>query len=289
MENDVVKNGVHIIFGERKSSIEPLTGIGWNILYDAFEQWGKTSLSPDIWKKLSARTQPKDQPFIYRQCRPEKIFKKTPSTRQVVFGFTGPAGSGKTTAANTLEKYGFVTINVSAPMKRCAAYLFNVDVKNFEDLDFKSSVEPITGKTYRNILQTLGGPECFGKIDPGIWSKILTKNIETALRGGFPGVSVADVRKDIEIDHILGVEQTSPGTIARIIRITRTLDKDHGGGHASEKGVSPHLIHLSIPNDGSVNSLEERILSLARTYRSLEPVPRAWGINGHRREDRGDM
>jgi len=81
----------------------------------------------------------------------------------MILGFTGPARSGKDTAAemaivalynihkiSRIEKYAFAD-----PLKHAAAAMFGVDVKLMYS-DDKDQIDPFWGISYREMLQKLG-------------------------------------------------------------------------------------------------------------------------------------
>jgi len=141
----------------------------------------------------------------------------------LIIGLTGPAGSGKDTAAAYMERrYSFLPIAFASPLKRALAAMgfeepFNRDLKEATLPDFDFS--------YRKAAQTLG-TEWGRSLDPNLWVKLAMRQIKEPKPYVF-----TDVRFDNEAEII----RAAGGRIWHVIG--RKADLGDRASHASENGV----------------------------------------------------
>tara|TARA_Y100000310_G_C20704023_1_gene833060 strand:+ start:1502 stop:2059 length:558 start_codon:yes stop_codon:yes gene_type:complete len=164
----------------------------------------------------------------------------------LVIGFAGKARSGKDTAGKYLvDTYQFVHYSFAKPLKEGAKAMFNL---TDEQIDNKEKVVEPWGKSPRQIYQQLG-TDVARSIDPNIW----VKNAEMYINRQ-PGFSfvITDVRFSNEALWI-----RNRGGIVVYINRDQELIRDRS--HASENGLSGEDVDVYIENNGTINSLYEKI------------------------------
>jgi hypothetical protein len=168
-----------------------------------------------------------------------------------IIGFTGVAGSGKSTAAGLLLRHyrGFSLISFADPIRRMLQEL-GVDSHTLAFAKHASS-DFLCGRTPRYAMQTLGTEWGRALIGPDIWINASNRRLVHLLDMGSRAV-FDDVRFDNE---------------ARMIRDAGgyIVDLKPAGGvermaHASEAGVSPDLIDATIESGVSPDLFTARVL-----------------------------
>ena len=186
---------------------------------------------------------------------------------------TGLARSGKDHAANylakhmQLHKYAF-----AEPLKTMLKSVFG---DHFHEGD-RSGICPETGKSYREMMQTLGTEWGRQLMDENVWVNLVDRRwreVETGEhlvmmprdpgdeRAGYPsymakGMVLSDVRFDSEAQWI----RDHGGMVIMIVR--PGVEPVGVAGHASEKGVSRGLIDAFVSNEGSLHDFDMALLEL---------------------------
>lgn len=152
---------------------------------------------------------------------------------RLVVGICGPAGSGKTTAADRLvDRYGFARVKLAGPLKAMLRALPGIDERH-TDGDLKEEpVEAFGGATPRYMMQTLGTGWGRGVLGEDFWVRVW----EAAVAEVPSNVSVVvdDVRFDNEARAVLKLG----GRVVEMKRGGYVYRQDH----ASEVGVAQALI-----------------------------------------------
>jgi dephospho-CoA kinase len=156
-----------------------------------------------------------------------------------LIAFTGLAQTGKTTAANFIP--GAKILSFADPVKQIAYSSFGWD--------------GVKDEKGRRLLQIIG-TECGRAYDKDIWVKKMRELIAVTV-GQNDIIAIDDCRFDNEPQLVreLGgivIEITRPGCVP--------------DGHASEAGISPKLIDFHIFNNGTLEQLREKVLSLIAEY-----------------------
>ncbi|MDR3668744.1 MAG: hypothetical protein P4L35_18035 [Ignavibacteriaceae bacterium] len=156
-----------------------------------------------------------------------------------IIAFTGLAQSGKTTAANFIS--GVKILSFADPVKQIALSSFNWD--------------GVKDEKGRRLLQVIG-TECGRAYDYDIWVKKMREQIEI-YAPLYKVLAIDDCRFNNESELVkeLGgivIEINRPGCVP--------------DGHASEQGISPHLIDMHILNDGTIKQLKNNVLKLIHGF-----------------------
>lgn len=164
-----------------------------------------------------------------------------------LIAFTGLATSGKTTAAVPLVSKGFFPVSFATPIKRMIQVLTLCSEKN-------ERPEALCGKSLREAYQSLGTEWGRKMIHDKIWVEIGRRAITSELLcEDNRGVVIDDLRFNNEALCIKDM-----GGI--IIEITRPgLTKME---HASEAGISPELVDITLANNGSKADLQLAVLDI---------------------------
>ena len=156
-----------------------------------------------------------------------------------IIGFAGLAQSGKTSAANFIP--GVKILSFADPVKQIALSSFNWD--------------GVKDEKGRRLLQVIG-TECGRAYDNDIWVKKMREQIKI-YAPLYDIIAIDDCRFDNESELV----KELGGMVIEIIRPGCVPD-----GHASEQGVSPHLIDKRIMNDGTLEQLKDNVLNMISEY-----------------------
>ena len=156
-----------------------------------------------------------------------------------LIAFTGLAQTGKTTAANFIP--GAKILSFADPVKQIALSSFNWD--------------GVKDEKGRRLLLVIG-TECGRAYDNDIWINKMREQIKI-YAPLFNVIAIDDCRFDNEPELV----KELGGIVIEILRPGCVPD-----GHASEQGISPYLIDRQILNDGTIEQLKEKVLSLVSEY-----------------------
>lgn len=162
----------------------------------------------------------------------------------MIIGFSGPAGAGKSTAANFLVKlHGFRLVKFAGPLKAMLrAIMPGDDMNEWIEGALKGTVHPVLGQTPRHAMQTLGtewGRACMGS---DFWVNLARHEV-----AGGDDVVIDDVRFQNEYEMITGLG----GKVIQIRPKVMTHFR-----HISEVGCAFDQV---IYNDGSMSDLFEQV------------------------------
>lgn len=168
----------------------------------------------------------------------------------MIIGITGPAMSGKTTAANILKPLlpSFSIYSFATPMKYMLIGGLGLTHDQVFD-DQKTVVDPRYDKTPREILQTLGTEWGRQMVHPDIWVNALDSMIDGN------GI-IDDVRFENEAEYVR--------KHGRLIHIKgRNMMKDD---HVSEAGVKQIARDIVIWNDGTLDDFYQDLVAMLGIY-----------------------
>jgi hypothetical protein len=157
-----------------------------------------------------------------------------------LIAFTGPAGSGKTTAAEALMEQGWARVKFADPLKNMLRTFYmscGIDDYGYIEAriegDMKEEPCPfLRGRTPRHAMQTLGtewGRSC---IAPDVWVSAWRTRVAGLLNRGVDVVT-DDCRFENEAEAVRALD----GKVVRILG----REKGIPGNHASEKLVEPDM------------------------------------------------
>lgn len=164
--------------------------------------------------------------------------------RPLLIAFTGEAGSGKDTACSFLEPTNQFAF--AAPLKRMLGDTFGFTWEQMYVPEEKEKVHEVWGICFRECAQWMGTDVLRGR-----WRDFFTRRmgmeIDNALKydpNAF--IVITDARFDNEAEFI----RERGGFILKIER-TNNHKKTAHATHASEQGISAHLIDGVITNNGT--------------------------------------
>ena len=181
----------------------------------------------------------------------------------VVIGLAGPAGSGKSTAAEILAReHGFVRTRFAAPLKAMMAAFFRECGLTDDDIlarlegPRKEHEDPLLcGRTPRYAMQTLGtewGRETIGRdLWVNAWRETACRALDENGR-----IVVEDVRFADEAAAVRGLGGVVLGLRGR---------GGISGAHVSESGVEADV---TVWNDGPVEILAARVAGVLARLQS---------------------
>ena len=168
--------------------------------------------------------------------------------KQIILGFTGEAGAGKTTAAGSVTED---VLSFATPLKETVAGLFDLEPYQLLTQEGKNSIDERYGVTPRKIMQRFG-TEFVRYTVPDLWLIKMRDEIER--HPGALVICVDDVRFDDEA-HLI---RDLGGFIVKVYGRNSNI----GTEHASEKGVGEHLLDFSIDNSGEFYHLRAAVFNV---------------------------
>ena len=118
-----------------------------------------------------------------------------------VIAFAGPAGVGKSTAAEFLaKKLGDAKVlSFASPMKRMVAEILPLGMEAFTQANKNNPEHGLCGKSPRFLLEKIGTEWGKQMIGQDIWLDIVANQIKA---GGFDTFLIDDLRTDAEADYV---------------------------------------------------------------------------------------
>lgn len=150
-----------------------------------------------------------------------------------IIAFCGPAGVGKSTAAQYYLTRGYTKISFADPLRRMLAAL--TDVENGYNERKNEPRWELCGKTIRQALQTLGTEWGRGLIGEDLWLRQFQQTVEDHPHKHW-------VVDDCRFDNEASLIRKLGGVVVRVER----PGFEFVGGHASEAGISPELIDACV-------------------------------------------
>jgi hypothetical protein len=176
----------------------------------------------------------------------------------VLVGITGPARSGKDTAAQLLHaSWGGYIYALAEPLKLMLAAGLGVDMRQKYWQDKKEQLIPAIGRSPRQLMQTLGTEWGRQLVSEDLWLVLAAAQLRT--RGA--GMIIPDVRFENEAAWI----RARGGTILHL----RRKDAEQVNPHQSEAGVAHVPGEVVISNDATIVDLQEQIDELVAGWREL--------------------
>lgn len=174
----------------------------------------------------------------------------------MLIGITGKAGAGKNTVADILsDNFGYSQLSFAGPLKAALAVLGMPEpLRAMKELNY-----PGKNYSYRKAAHTLG-TEWARCLDEDFWVNLASEKVQELWRINQKNIVFSDVRFDNEAKMI-----HSNGGIVLLV-VGRDYNTDNSL-HASEAGVSSNLVDRVIYNTGSLEELEETVLTMFTSWR----------------------
>ena len=177
-----------------------------------------------------------------------------------LIGLGDRARVGNDTAGAILVDHGFVRVAYADGVRE-AALTLNPMVgahqlllsEVIDEFGFEGVKETPFGPEVRRLLQRLGTEVGRQMISESIWTDLAERKIRTLMAQGH-SVVVTDCRFDNEAHHI----HSLGGQMWRLNRLGVAIE----GSHASESGISNHLVDAEVSNNGTISDLSMTILAL---------------------------
>lgn len=174
----------------------------------------------------------------------------------ILIGFSGPAGSGKDTAANTLVHHlGFDTMAFADPLKHGICEMFYLDDDIFESRESKEAVIPGLGHSPRSLAKIIGTDCGRNMISENIWVHVMTERYKDYCASELTRLAITDIRFENEATWI----RKAGGTVIHVIRSGVAWDKT---AHASEHGIQIRPEDCILTNTGSLEEFEAKAIAL---------------------------
>jgi hypothetical protein len=170
-----------------------------------------------------------------------------------IIGLTGPAGSGKDTVRQILEKSHLQCTGLAFadPMRAMLAPLLDLcGVGNewMTQRELKELPIPGLGQSYRVLAQRLG-TEWGRSIDPDFWVKVAAASMAEVMN--IKGPDTVFVISDVRFDNEAQWVKDHGGVIWHIHRPSAQAV----AAHQSENGIRPELVDHNILNNNTLSDL----------------------------------
>jgi len=190
----------------------------------------------------------RDQPTVLRR---EKFSAAVTTS---LFGFAGPAGSGKSLAASLVP--GVLVLGFSDPLYAMLSVLLGTSESGLRHQDTKARPIEWLGKSPRQLLQTLGTEWGRDMVWESLWVAHAMRRVAANFAAGVKTVAFADVRFENEAAAIREVG----GQILHVSRpgVARS-------SHASEAGIRVLEGDAVIHNTGTPDDLRRAVEAICGT------------------------
>jgi hypothetical protein len=172
----------------------------------------------------------------------------------MLIAFSGKIGVGKDTAAKIVQNHfpQFRTVKFAANLKKRLCITWGVSMEQLENREFKNSIHPQLGITWRKLMELEG--EKMREIDIEYWNKSLMANYVADKNGNYPNWIISDLRYPNELEFIK--------EYALIIRLERFSTES--SDHHSNTALDDYPFTYKIDNNGTLEELEDRILTIIK-------------------------
>lgn len=177
----------------------------------------------------------------------------------IIIGFSGPANSGKDTAAqylSSIEPRAF-SMAFADPLKRAVIEMFSLDYDAFSDREIKERPIPALEKSPRQLAQIIG-TDIVRAIHPDAWLIAMDRRLT--------GLHLALLLTDLRFENEAAWVRGNGGAVIHIIRPIARWQPD---GHESERGIECKTGDFTIINSGTLEEFHGKILSV---YTALTSV-----------------
>ncbi len=183
----------------------------------------------------------------------------------MLVAITGKAGAGKDTAAEALVKtLGFSPTAFAEPLKESCMFKFGLSNQDVFTQEGKKRYVPEWGLTVGEILQREGTEATKAFWGDDFWVRRWDMTRKAFNDVGQPDIVVTDCRFDEEASAILALG----GKVLRIIRPNAAPLEGRDPNHASERGISNHLVTQTIFNDTTISDLQHLVLGIVQGWRN---------------------
>lgn len=170
----------------------------------------------------------------------------------MIIGLCGDVGAGKDAVGEILEARGFLVVHFADPIYMAVSVITGIPLEELLDRKKKDQIIPWLGKSPRQLFQTLGHE----------WGRVLVNDLLWVMRGMQRALEVKDAAiPGVRYDNEAVAIRQAGGVVMEVVREGAGLTGDTAK-HSSEKGVSRHLIHGTIDNNGTLLDLEGEVNAL---------------------------
>lgn len=202
----------------------------------------------------------------------------------ILLAMYGRARSGKDTAADYLaQQLGLYKYAFAEPLKTMLKSVFG---DHFHEGD-RSGICPETGKSYREMMQTLGTEWGRNLMTDDVWINLVQKKWDWVKAGGwaagapsfggFSGMILSDLRFDSEAEwvrsqggYVIEIKRDeNPKSL--IEKILSVAGVEVGiPGHQSESGISHSLVDMLCCNHSTLEDLHQLLDALVEAIKKPE-------------------
>lgn len=156
-----------------------------------------------------------------------------------LIGLAGMKGSGKTTAAETIQRnyFSYRVVNFADPLKEGVCAMFGWTLAVLNDPKLKETVDSRLGFSPRKAMQVIGTDAVRNILGERTWEKLLYSKLMELTASGHDKIIVGDIRFETEAALI----RTLGGLVIHV-EAHNFPEKEQLDSHASEQVLSMHSL-----------------------------------------------
>jgi hypothetical protein len=167
----------------------------------------------------------------------------------MIIGFTGPAGSGKSTAAQILADHGWWRLSFADPLRRMARRIHPEWPADVFEHGRKDRIDPAAGYSPRQLLRILADE--INRLCPGAFVQAMDRDLERMTE---TPVVIDDVRYEAEANLV----RQRGGVVVHVQRAGVQYRRDH----SSEQPLPFVPGDLAIDNRNDLTDLAEQVSAM---------------------------
>lgn len=174
----------------------------------------------------------------------------------MIIGFTGPAGVGKSTAAQLLESCGWVRVSFADPLRRLARRIHPEWGPEHFGADRKDQTIPALGYSPRWLLRTLGDE--INSLCPEAVTRALARELDRLDAQVSPPESARVCIDDVRYPHEAALIRARGGVVVHLQRPRVEYRRDHETEYLLPMGEGDQVV----TNAGHLRHLTHELVEL---------------------------
>lgn len=170
----------------------------------------------------------------------------------MIIGICGEMGAGKSSLADMLCRYDHcVCLSFAGRFKRAMCELFGWEIDRMGEYEYKDSMDAVTGKKRRALMQEFATGYIRKMVDPMLHTKLVAIDTLGTIQNKLRCVVYDDVRHHDEVDFIHSVN----GVLIRVVRPDNPYAQST---HESEGNILD--VDFDVYNTGTIRDMRTTLL-----------------------------